>query len=129
MSSRLNDPDVKKLKEELMSRVADILIKKLQDGLEKEDHIFSGKARDSIQYYEDITIVGSELDYIRNLEYGRAAGSHVPIEPLKKWVMVKFGLTDSQAYGVAKKIEKKIFEKGIPMTRFAKIAVEEMVFR
>ena len=129
MSSRLNDADVKKLKEDLFQRVADVLIEKLRDGLEREDHIFSGKARDSIQYYEDITTVGSELDYIRNIEYGRAAGSHVPIAPLKKWAMVKFGIPESEAYGVAKAIEKKIFEKGIPMTRFAKTAVEEMVFR
>ncbi len=126
LSSNKEEDIREKLKEKIFDSVAEKLTKKLKDKLEEYDLIFSGKAKNSIQYYKDITTVGSELDYVRNLEYGRMAGSHVPIEPLKEWAMTKMGLTESEAWGVARAIEKKIFQEGIDMTRFAKKALNEM---
>ena len=121
----INDPINDKVRETLLDAVAEKLIKELKLKLREDDHIFSGNAEESLQYYKDIKTVGSELDYIRNIEYGRQAGSHVPIKPLKEWAMTKMGLTESEAWGVAKAIEKKIFEEGIDMTRFAKKTLNE----
>lgn len=80
-------------------------------------------AVESIDFYPDIKEVGSELDYLYNLEWGRKAGEHVPLPRLHRWVMMKFGMDENQAWGIVKSIEKKIFEEGIPMTRFMKKAV------
>lgn len=117
-----------KLVDDITTDIANRLVKKLKDELVIEDKVVTGGMSDSLQYYKEDKIVGSTRDGMDNIEYGRTAGNHVPIEPLKKWAKIKFGLTDGEAYGVAKKVEQQIFENGIPMTRFAKITLEKMTF-
>lgn len=129
MSSESNNEQRERIKESVLQAIANRLVDNLQDKLFQEDKIFTGKARDSIRYYKDIKTVGSENDHIRNIEYGRMAGSHVPIKPLQEYAEKKLGIPSNQSYGVAKAIEKKIFEKGIPMTRFAKNTLMEMLYR
>ena len=128
MSSE-NSKDADVIKQAIVDKVAEALVNNLKKALKDRDKVLTGKAEKSIQYYKEIKTVGSELDYIANIEYGRRAGTHVPIKPLMEWVMNKMHVPQSEAYRVAKSVEKKIFEDGIPMTRFAKTTVEEMAFR
>jgi len=127
--SSSNSVEAERIKQAIVDKVAEKLVENLKKALRDRDKIFTGKAEKSIKYYKDDKSVGSELDYVANIEYGRRAGTHVPIKPLIEWVTKKMGVPESEAYKIAKSVERKIFEKGIPMTRFAKTTVEEMVFR
>jgi hypothetical protein len=50
---------------------------------------------------------------------------YVPIDPLTRWTMRKFGLTKKQAYGRAKAIQKKIAEKGTKANPFMDRAIKK----
>jgi len=114
------------LLQEIVADIANDLITRMKAELENMDKVVFGNASKSIEYYPTDKIVGSFLDYIRNIEYGRIAGTHVPLEPLHDWAVKKFNMEDSYAWAFAKTVEKKIFENGIPMTRFCKLALGEL---
>lgn len=109
----------------LKNDIGNDLVQLLKKTLKEHDKNVFGLAIDSIQYFSEDDIVGSLLDYIFNIEFGREAGSHVPLEPLKKWAVEKLGVPEEEAWAIAKKIENKIYDEGIEMTRFAKIALEK----
>lgn len=108
----------------LKGDIGNDLVALLKKTLKEEGKDVFGQAIDSIQYFDDDNIVGSILDYVYNIEFGREAGSHVPLEPLKKWAVEKLGIPEDEAWAVARKIENKIYEEGIDMTRFAKISLD-----
>ena len=109
----------------LKNDIGNDLVELLKKTLKEHDKDVFGQAIDSIQYFSEDDVVGSLLDYIFNIEYGREAGSHVPLEPLKKWAVEKLGVPEEEAWAIAKKIENKIYNEGIEMTRFAKITLEK----
>jgi len=122
-----NELQRKELVGEIVQDVARKLVTNLQKELSLEDKVVSGLMLDSLDWFPKDKVVGSQKEGMDNIEYGRLAGSHVPLKPLKEWAMKKFNLEEGVAWGVAKKVEKQIFENGIPMTRFAKITLEKMV--
>ena len=108
----------------LKSDIGNDLVKELKKTLKEDDKDVFGDAVESIEYFKDDEIVGSLLDYIYNIEFGREAGSHVPMQPLREWVYVKLGIVGPEAERIVSAIENKIYKSGIPMTRFAKITLE-----
>ena len=115
-----------KLKKDIIKDVANKLIIELKNELRDQDKIVSGAMAESLYYYPDDKVVGSEREGIDNVEYGRHEGYHVPLVPLKNWAMKKFGVDEGQAWGIAKDVEKKIYDEGIPMSRFMKITLERI---
>ena len=109
---------------DINNSIAKKLLLELKNELVAEDKVVTGSMADSLEYFPSDKIVGSTKAGMDNIEYGRAAGSHVPIKPLMEWAKFRFNLSDKQAWLVAKDVENKIFEEGIPMTRFAKITLE-----
>lgn len=124
------DPESRDEREQLVDQIckdiAEDMMKRLKTKLKRLDKVVSGTAEGSIEYDEEQKIVGSTLDYMYNIEFGREAGSHVPLEPLKDWCVQKLHIPESKAWGAAKQIEKHIYENGIPMTRFWKMVLGEM---
>ena len=51
-------------------------------------------------------------DYTNQLVKGRQPGSYVPIEPLKRWAMAKFGYDEKRATGMAFAVSHTIKERG-----------------
>lgn len=117
-----NEKEISRLKGD----IAEDLVKELKKTLKENNKDVFGQAIDSIQYFEKDDIVGSLLDYVYNIEFGREAGSHVPIEPLKNWAIEKLGVSENEAWAIAKSIENKIYSEGIDMTRFVKITLDKM---
>lgn len=121
MTKKVEDID------ELMDEFGLILVGKLQEELRRQDKVFTKEAHDSIEYYPEDKVVGSKLNFIYNLEYGRKVGTYVPENELLMWVQGKLGIVDiDEAERVMRIINEKIFRKGIPMTRFAKITLEKL---
>jgi len=113
-------------KEKLIDDIANMLINKLGETLDKRDKIVFGQAKDSLEYDKKLKLVGSKLEYMPNIEYGRTSGYHVPIQPLREWIYVRFKIYGKEADEFAHAIERKIFERGIPLTRFAKVTLSEL---
>lgn len=59
---------------------------------------------------KDENITGRK--YTEQLVYGRKPGTYAPIEPLKRWAMIKLGLDERQATSTAFAISKSLKEKG-----------------
>ena len=114
------------LKDQILEDIGRKLVTDLQKELSREEKVVSGLMLDSLNWFPEDKIVGSKREGMDNLEYGRFAGSHVPLKPLMEWAKKKFGISEGEAWGVAKKVENHIFEEGIPMTRFAKITLEKV---
>lgn len=57
--------------------------------------------------------VGSDVVYAVEIEDGRQAGSHVPLQPLVDWCIYKLHMDQKEAVIVARRIERKIFREGI----------------
>ena len=111
-----------RLVNEIKTDVANDLVRKLKEELQKTDKIFSGDAINSIHYNEEDGIVGSKLDYVGVIEWGRLAGTGLPLKRLREWVKIKLGGTkgkgeiDQMTFALAKKIK----DDGINPTRFAR---------
>ena len=118
--------DRRQFREDILESVAKMVIDKLQKELLAQDKIVTGHMADSWQYDKKAHVVGSRRDGISNVEFGREKGSHVPIEPLIKWCVLKFGMDEGEAKSTAYAVEKKIYAEGIPASRFVKIALEKM---
>lgn len=73
------------------------------------------KFKDSIQikWVSGKPIVGSVLPHADNIEFGRQAGKHVPIQPLVDWVIAKKGALPAKAVAEAHAVESKIYHEGI----------------
>ena len=117
----------KEIVTKIRTDVATDLVDKLKAALINADKYVEGKAHDSITFYPEDKIVGSKLDYVHNIEWGREPGSPLPIGDLTAWVMKKLAITNiEEAKGIAYIIAKKIQRDGILATRFAKIVLAEM---
>lgn len=69
----------------------------------------SGEWRNSIE------VRGNEIwgrQYTEQLVYGRKPGKRPPVEPLKKWAMIKFGYDEKRALSFAFALAHTIAEKG-----------------
>lgn len=51
-------------------------------------------------------------DYTRYLANGRKPGSYAPIQPLKRWAKVKFGVGDRRATSIAFAVSTKLKQRG-----------------
>jgi len=73
-------------------------------------------------------VVGSDLVYAHNIEEGRLAGTHVPIEPLVKWVRHKKhpGIDEKEATKIAYAIENKIYREGIKGRHVMRLVLEDI---
>lgn len=114
------------LRDDAKSKIGERMVTNLKQELVRQDKVVSGMMMESIKYFPEDNTVGSMRDGMGNIEYGRAAGHHVPLKPLIEWAKTRFGLSDGDAWAMAKSVEAEIFENGIPMTRFTKIALEKM---
>lgn len=108
--------------------VADNLIDNIQVELDYRDKYFTGKARKSFQYDVQLSLVGSDIVYMPNIEWGRLPAP-VPFEPIHLWVIGKLGYKDPEAIAIAKKIQHKITVEGFKPTRVVRISLEEIVKR
>lgn len=93
-----------------LSDFAEQVTNSYRDKIIKNKVVASGKLRDSINYKvittdNSIGVYLSAVDYWEFVEYGRKAGSFVPIKPLKNWLLQK-GLKASP-YAISKSIHKK----------------------
>jgi hypothetical protein len=70
----------------------------------------SGEWREHLEGTPDGRIRGR--DYTIQLVNGRRPGTYAPIEPLKQWAMIKLGLDEKQATGMAFAMSKKFKEEG-----------------
>lgn len=112
-------------KQKLIDDIANLLVIKLKDKLNILDKNVFGELIDSIEYSKEEKLVGSKSEVAKPVEYGRRAGKHVPIQPLLEWVYVKLNIYGKEAEDMAYAIERKIFNEGIPKTRFAKLTLSE----
>lgn len=67
------------------------------------------------EWKDNIEVRGSEIwgrQYTEQLVYGRKPGKKPPVEPLKKWIMVKFGYDEKRALSFAFALSHTIAEKG-----------------
>ena len=101
------------------------LILKMQEELVLQDKVVSGMLADSMEYNNKV--VGLTDEGAADVEYGTPPGKTVDVETLKKWAALKYDLSDKEAEETAIAVQKKIFEKGIGPSRFAKISIEKMV--
>lgn len=115
-----NKLEMQRLFQDIGNDLKDVIVKTLE---EEGKEVF-GEAIKSVQYFADDNVVGSLLDYMFNIEFGREAGSHVPLQPLHDWAVEKLGLDDESAWATARRIENKIYSEGIEMTRAWKISLE-----
>lgn len=65
--------------------------------------------------------------YWRNVNFGRDAGSYVPIRPLEYWAAFRLGLNDKEAKSMAYGISNNIKKFGIAPTYFYDTALERML--
>ena len=67
------------------------------------------------EWKKNVEAIGSSIwgrDYTEQLAYGRKPGSFVPIAPLQKWAMAKFGMDEQSALGMAFAVSKNIQKNG-----------------
>jgi hypothetical protein len=90
----------------------------------------TGKLRQSVRYRR--TAKGGRIDvtapHAAFLEYGTRPHKP-PIAPLKRWAMRRLGLSEKEAYGVARAIQLKIAVSGTKPRFFVKrsrVKIEEM---
>lgn len=126
--SGLEGAIVKHIKDprELTNDIGQHLVELMQSNLQAGDHIFSGTTHNATGYDHESTSVKCLSPWSKVLEYGRRPGSHVPIEPLKKWIMYKRGLSEDEAEAEARKLEQYIFKHGTMPTKFAKISIIQL---
>jgi len=72
--------------------------------------------------------VGSTVPYSVNIEYGRQAGVHAPIEPIVQWVMSKKhpGISRAKAVQIAYAIEDKLFREGVRGRHVLRLVLEDV---
>lgn len=126
--SGLSGAVVKHIKhpDELVKDIALELVDLMKENLSLIDKDYTGAAIKSIEYDEVDKKVGSSLDYVRNIEFGRKKGNRPPVDKLESWVQGKLGIHAPQSREVAEKIASSIAEHGIPETRFTQQALIEM---
>lgn len=66
-------------------------------------------------------------NYADNVEFGRAAGTFPPIEPLQKWAERKLGISSKESRQVAWAIAKAIQERGIQASPFLEPAINQAI--
>lgn len=105
------------------------LVKKLQQEVEIQKHVASGKLRDSFEYRVKSTGNGISLeiyseDYGQYVETGRKPGAkRVPIAALMEWIRLKAIATeDKQVRSIAFAIQEKIYREGTPTSNSRKLA-------
>lgn len=104
------------------------LVYRMKDQLKAEDKVWTGTARDSIDYDKTNTTVFSDLVYVYNIEFGRQRGAPAPpFAKIHTWVKSRLGLQDPEAYWAATNIRFAIKRDGIEETRFTKKAIIGLV--
>lgn len=98
----------------------------MQKKLHQMDKEYTGNAIQSISYDDIRRMVGSDLDYVYNIEFGRQKGNPPPFDKIKDWVEKKLGIHDPESREVAGRIVNSIASEGIPMTRFTKLSLIEI---
>jgi hypothetical protein len=107
--------------EEKIAPLCKFLENELRDKLNKQDHIATGKLRESIKTTVEKTAKGYTIEgrsefYGRFVDTGRKpGGKRVPISVLLSWIQVKgIPLNGKKAIDVAWAIQRKIYQNGIP---------------
>ena len=98
---------------EVINRFGSLIINQMKDELQSNGKVATGELLDSLSFEfqvdaERILVQFLSADYGQYIEQGRAAGSYVPIDALKKWCEVK-GLPEEAAFP----INQHIFKFGI----------------
>lgn len=90
-------------------RVIDLLIERYdQLGMRA-----SGNWADGLSFnLEGNILYITGFKYTEQLVYGRKPGKRPPMEPLKQWFQVKYGMSEQAAKGYAFGLQKKISEEG-----------------
>jgi len=69
-------------------------------------------------------VVGSPVKYAPHMEYGTKPFTP-PLQPLVRWVELKFGKRGQDAILVAKGVQRKIARRGLKPRRYLRSAVED----
>ena len=110
----------------LVDDVGEDLVEQLTRTMYEMDKVVFGRMVQSWDYHKEDKTVASKRPGIWNVEFGREPGSRVPIEPLRNWLIGRFGMEPKRASKIAYAVERKIYKNGIKPTRFVKRALEEM---
>lgn len=91
-----------------------------------EAPVYTGQLRANIKYQSGNLWgrVYADKNYALAVHEGQKP-HYVPIDPLLRWTMRKFGLTKKQAYARAKAIQKKIAERGTKANPFMDRAIKK----
>lgn len=99
--------------EQILDRAGQIAVSDIRKSFNEKNLNDTKKARDSISYQVNgDTLIITGLARVLFLEFGRRHGEMPPIDPIKKWVESKLGVSKEESRGVAFAIAKKIAKKG-----------------
>ena len=98
--------------EQILDRAGQIAVSDIRKSFNEKNLNDTKKARDSISYQVNgDTLIITGLARVLFLEFGRRHGEMPPIDPIKKWVESKLGVSKEESRGVAFAIAKKIAKK------------------
>lgn len=107
------------------------LIKNMKRVLRDEDINFTQDLSNSFELVMDIKTNSSSVEtsnpYANLVDKGMRAGSWVNFDALYDWVRIKIGLEEPELTSATWKIIKKIQNKGIDPTHFAKKAIKMVI--
>lgn len=106
--------------------IANDFLERIRKMMENFGKNVTGAAIDAWEHKPGSDTIGNTDQAMWNIEFGREPGSHVPLEPLAEWAMLKFGMSEKEAYAAAVSIENHIYEEGIPPTRVIKMVLADM---
>jgi len=107
-----NQPQRDVARRRMITKIKNKTVEKAKDAI--KGHSTTGRLENSISS----TVTGSGFTVYSLLygdivlEYGRSSGARPPEEPLREWIKLKFGATDSEAWIGARHLANKIADKG-----------------
>ena len=119
------------LHKELVKMVEEILAE-AKKNLWESDAVVTRRLIDSDYMkvnYEELEIeFGFDCPYAGFVEFGTAPRMKLPpVEEIKKWAKLKFGLTEEEAWAVAWVVAKKIKERGTEPNPFFRSALDKVL--
>ena len=98
---------------EILTRAGERAVDNIQKQIDALNLSASGKARSSISFTAtDKALYIEGLARVVFMIFGRASGKMPPIDPIRRWVEQKLGVSEDESEGIAWGIAKKIAKEG-----------------
>lgn len=120
-----NDDVIAKEFDRFLDKFADRVFFHSQENLVRQNKIDTGTLLKTANIQREFLVkqIIYPANYADSIEYGRAAGSMPPVDPLVRWVRRKFGLKEKEARQRAWAIAISIKKRGIQSSPFLRPAI------